>query len=776
MTSIRCQLCLPAILAMAFTLGKPADEPPSRVRIARIGKPATALVEVKSQRGMSYGAAFCVHAEGWFVTNAHVATGEVTLVLNPSLTTQKTYPARVIRSDSDADLALLHIEGVKDLPALALGTDEELEEQMDAMAFGFPLAEGPVQGHRDYPGISVNAGNITRLRRVNGRLKEIQLDAELNPGNSGGPVLDGEGKVIGVVRSGLVAAGLGRTGINQAIPVSAIKQFLARPEVQFNPPALNPANVYKPMLFEAKVVPILPSSRTLTVDLTLKPSQGDEQVLHMKAGGTSHSASAVPVPPPPGPMRLRLLAVFGDGMVNAITTTDATFKIGERDVKLSDVRTLKLGPDSSVKLGGGEVLEGVVSGLDAVRVELGGQPFSLDLTKATEVKVAPDVSSDLVWCTLTVRDGDRQVWTQTDSLIVEGLLPVPNQTAGPTGIKPPALEANQVVRMLPSVASDVVVGGAGRYLVLKLSGAKRLAVFDVNEAQIVGGIPVQDENVHFAAGLEHLMVLQSASETMERYSLKTLKREASVPLPIKGVIKSVAMGSASRGPLLVHWAVGIQELDRAAFTLIDPIQMRVQEADAKISHLGGVFREMIHLRASANGTVFGMWCTSHTPSGVGVLVASIPAAQWYYAHQSLGHIVPAPDGTLLFTNSGMCSPQVSLTQNPEPKGGSVLPAEHGALYLKLGSAEAKRPGAPPRNDAPNDRPAADAGDVLTICAPGRDKPVARVIGAGTLPEREEWLKHDFTFDKRVHLIPDARLVITIPISNDRLVLSRYGAE
>ena len=93
---------------------------------------------------------------------------------------------------------------------------------MDVVAFGFPLAGGPAPGRDGRPSISVNAGSITALRRQEGRLKEIQLDAELNPGNSGGPVLDGHGKVIGVVRSGMVARGLGRTGINQAIPVSTV--------------------------------------------------------------------------------------------------------------------------------------------------------------------------------------------------------------------------------------------------------------------------------------------------------------------------------------------------------------------------------------------------------------------------------------------------------------------------------------------------------------------------------------------------------------------------
>jgi S1-C subfamily serine protease len=82
---------------------------------------------------------------------------------------------------------LLQADGARDLPALALGSDERLEELMDVVAFGFPLVGGSSPGRDGHPAISVNAGSITDLRRQDGRLKEIQLDAELNPGNSGGP-------------------------------------------------------------------------------------------------------------------------------------------------------------------------------------------------------------------------------------------------------------------------------------------------------------------------------------------------------------------------------------------------------------------------------------------------------------------------------------------------------------------------------------------------------------------------------------------------------------
>jgi S1-C subfamily serine protease len=116
MTSISSRLCTLAIVLTAVTRCGAADEPPPRVQIARIGKAASALVEVKTARGQGNGSAFCIHKDGWFLTDAHVAQGEITLVLNPSLQTDKAYPARFGRSDNDLDLALLQVDGTRDPP------------------------------------------------------------------------------------------------------------------------------------------------------------------------------------------------------------------------------------------------------------------------------------------------------------------------------------------------------------------------------------------------------------------------------------------------------------------------------------------------------------------------------------------------------------------------------------------------------------------------------------------------------------------------------------
>jgi hypothetical protein len=422
-------------LAAGFTLlgsSRAADEPLSRVQIARLGKAATALVEVKSARGQGNGSAFCVHKDGWFLTNAHVAQGELTLVLNPSLQSEKAYPARVVRSDTDLDLALLKADGARDLPALALGSDEALEELMDVFAFGFPLAGSPAPGRDGYPAISVNAGSITALRRQDGRLKEIQLDAELNPGNSGGPVLDSHGKVIGVVRSGLVARGLGRTGINHAIPVSAVARFLAEPVVQFDPPRLRTGQMHQPVRFEARVTPLLPPKAPLVVELVLKAGDGPARTARMEADGDRYCLTAVPISGRSGSLTLRLVARFDEGSLDA-TTIDRTFTAGGREVALADVRTISPGSPARVSLRDGTLINGALSGLDAVPVRLGEQTLSVNLGEMKDVEVTPVGEVERVVWTLVVRQGSQEVFRQSRALSDTGLLTNPGFEEGLKG-------------------------------------------------------------------------------------------------------------------------------------------------------------------------------------------------------------------------------------------------------------------------------------------------------------------------------------------------------
>src|SRR5205823_5846704 len=108
-----------------------------------------------------------------------------------------------------------------------------------------------------------------------------------------------------------------------------------------------------------------------------------------------------------------------------------------------------------------------------------------------------------------------------------------------------------VVKQLPSTVSDLAVGGSGRYLILYLPRLKKLAVFDANEARITQYVTLDEDNVKFAAGMNHLLVVLPGSKVIQRWSLATFERELATPLPVQGKVSAVCMGSASNGPLLL---------------------------------------------------------------------------------------------------------------------------------------------------------------------------------------------------------------------------------
>jgi hypothetical protein len=763
--SARCSCILAGLILVVGNAGA-ADETSWRVEVGKIGKPATALVEVKT-RG-EYGSAFCIHPSGLFVTNAHVVQStipaapgtptppvEITLVLNSGTKTEKTYSAKVVRVDKELDLALLRIDGAKDLPALTLGSDEKLTELEDVVACGFPFGIALAPGKKEYPAVSINAGSITSLRRKDDRLQRIQLDAAVNPGNSGGPLLDKSGKVVGVI-----VAGVRGSGVNFAIPVSTVVGFITPPEIRFEPPALDRANLYKPVAFEAQLLPLLPSSAPLTAELTLKPGRGGkERTFRLEAADGKHRVTAVPLPPPSGPQPVRLIARFDDGALNA-TVLDRAFKVGDRELKLSEVRSVEHRPAHRVLLADGKEVEGAVSGLDAVPVRLGGQTMTLDLGKAYEVRFAPAAEANLVWCTLVVRQGDKEVLRRCESLLIGGLLPTPTAGAASVSIKPPALDAERVEHKLEAAVSDVAVGGGGRYLVLHLPSLHKLAVFDVNAAKVVGNIPLPEVDGQFTAGLEDVVVVLPRAGTIERWSLKTLERDVSATLPVKGVIKRIAMGSASHGPLLIYSAVGTEQLDRTSFALINPENMRPIIADLNaqpMSIMAGHYRCNVHIRASADGKIFGLWCTSHSPSGLGIIAYTDTITRTFYSHNSVGHIVPSPDGRAIYTRTGRYA-LGALGQPPErlENGNPMVPACVGDHYLNLPT--------PGRAGPP------------TVELPGKGQSIATLPDLGFALGKEDTITTDLTFDKRVHMFPGAGLIVTIPPTDDRLVLMRVGGE
>jgi serine protease Do len=170
----------------------------------------------KEQNVTSLGSGFVVDPEGYIVTNNHVVeqADEVTVTFQDD----SKFEAKVVGKDAKTDLALLKIETNKKLPFVTFGDSDEMRVGDWVIAIGNPFGLGG----------SVSAGIVSaRSRNINaGPFDDfIQTDAAINRGNSGGPLFNINGEVIGV-NSAIFSPSGGNIGIGFAIPSTLVKPVL----------------------------------------------------------------------------------------------------------------------------------------------------------------------------------------------------------------------------------------------------------------------------------------------------------------------------------------------------------------------------------------------------------------------------------------------------------------------------------------------------------------------------------------------------------------------
>lgn len=170
----------------------------------------------------SLGSGFIISPDGYVVTNNHLIQGangqgtvdSVTVILSD----RKEYPARIIGRDSASDLALLKIEG-RNLPYVNWGDSTKARVGDWVVAIGNPYGLGG----------TVTAGIISALHRgivgSGAYDRYIQTDASINMGNSGGPMFDMNGNVIGI-NSALISPTGASVGIGLAIPAEAARPVI----------------------------------------------------------------------------------------------------------------------------------------------------------------------------------------------------------------------------------------------------------------------------------------------------------------------------------------------------------------------------------------------------------------------------------------------------------------------------------------------------------------------------------------------------------------------
>ena len=170
------------------------------------------------QTTTSLGSGFVVDSEGIIVTNYHVVNGADTVSI--TLTDGTILEATLVGADEDTDLAVLRVEPERPLAAVRFGDSDESRVGDWVMAIGNPFGLGG----------SVTVGIISARNRdiYSGPYDDfIQTDAAINRGNSGGPLFDMDGRVIGV-NSAIISPSGGSIGIGFAIPASTAELVVSQ--------------------------------------------------------------------------------------------------------------------------------------------------------------------------------------------------------------------------------------------------------------------------------------------------------------------------------------------------------------------------------------------------------------------------------------------------------------------------------------------------------------------------------------------------------------------
>jgi hypothetical protein len=722
----------------------------SPVAIAELSHEQVAAIKsscglVVTQEGSA--TAFCI-SKGVYATCAHAVAGSggVSIAVQNPNGEWRTMKGKRIAASEDEDVALIAVENDRAEPLRI--SKGGLFETQTVTAFGFPFGKELAEKPDAYPDISVQVGRITSLRKVDGKLSRIQVDADLHPGNSGGPVVDSNAQVIG-----MVFAGIEGTELKFAKPVEVLSKLLATPKTRIVSGDIDPA---KGGQLAVEVDFPLPPQERASVVLVL---DGKETIQLKPLDGSNRYEGTVPAASEKTDSLLQIKIDYPDGVIQG-STPDRDVRIGARAGRLRQLSRIEYGEKTTVTGTNGGTLEGALSGLEQLVILFSGQEVrpplrnirSIDITDvAAPVRRSYRVAISVAGKEVAALDGFLGTLVGAATVSANPTEPAVDPVAGKKEIR------------LPGTATDIIAADSGNLLVITLEDISKVAIFDNRTLTIRGYLPLASAPAVVAANADTVFIYYASSNTLMSYRLANLSRLSSVESPFPDTILSMAAGCASHGPLLVIFK-NSQAATKGDFGLLDSrnlqrIQFSYSDESKRHPFMTGTSN---HLRASADGRVFGNTKREVSPAGYSVLTLGRTVTP-FYEHGDLGVVVPSWDGSFIYTRNGIYRKPFSpvfVDRSNNSWSSSYIPAHHPNYYLKVEVVEKRR-----ARDNEVGPP------VCTIFLAGSTAPLLTIgddFEEMALDDSSRYNRDTITLDKRFHFIPALKRLVTLAGTNDRL--------
>ena len=219
----------------------------SNGKVLEASKSVIRIISVLDDKSMTSGTAFCINSDGYFLTNAHVVANAKEI---HAFSSGVRYDVKLVKKYDDFDLAILKIKNI-DLIPLTFASRVNINVTDKVSSIGFPAAvDRESDDLEELTSVTINSGIIGKFSKINLSMKNrnatrsavVQHDAAVNHGNSGGPLVNECGKVVGInVQKELnynrsvdqIKAGDVVQGIFYAIDVDVAKKVLNESHIDF---------------------------------------------------------------------------------------------------------------------------------------------------------------------------------------------------------------------------------------------------------------------------------------------------------------------------------------------------------------------------------------------------------------------------------------------------------------------------------------------------------------------------------------------------------------